>query len=485
MSENSESEDTDDQGRLTRRDFLKRTGASAAVLSTFPTIIPQNVQGANDQINVAVVGIRGRGGSHISQFAGMENVHVKTICDVDENLFADRIDGVREEHGYEPETEHDMRRVFEDPEIDVVGFATPNHWHALGAIWAAQAGKHVYVEKPASHRLWEGRQMVHAARANDVLMQVGFQNRSRQSTRSAIQFLREGGIGDIYMARGLCYKPRWNIGRYPNGPMPEDAEPWTATTNGEGGTLFDRDYLSNVHYDRWLGPAPKRPFNPNRFHYNWHWQWAYGNGDTGNQGPHQIDIGRWGLGKEEYPETIKSSGDYFVFEESAQNTPNTQTTIFEYDDGTIFEFATRGLFTPADGETKIGNVFYGSEGWMEVDAGGNWQTYFGYEGEPGPNSEKITEDEEYDPMDLTGAGGGGHFANFIAAVRSGNREDLTCDIEVGHRSTALAHLGNISYRLDRELEFDGDEEQFVDDDEADAMLKREEYRDPYVVPDLS
>lgn len=181
------------------------------------------------------------------------------------------------------------------------------------------------------------------------------------------------------MARGLCYKPRWNVGRYPNGPMPEDAEPWTATTNGEGGTLFDRDYLSNVHYDLWLGPAPKRPFNPNRFHYN-------------------------------------------------------------------------------------------------------WQTYFGYEGEPGPNSEEITEDEEYDPMDLTGAGGGGHFANFIAAVRSGNREDLTCDIEVGRRSTALAHLGTISYRLERELEFDGDKEQFVDDDEAGAMLKREELAKPVLYP---
>jgi predicted dehydrogenase len=484
MSENSKNGDTDDQGRLTRRDFLKRTGAGAAAISAFPTIIPQNVKGANDQINVAVVGIRGRGGGHISQFADMDNVRVQTICDIDENLFPERVAEVREEHGYEPNTEYDMREVFDDPEIDAVGFATPNHWHALGAIWAAQAGKHVYVEKPASHRFWEGRQMVRAARANDVIMQVGFQNRSRQNTRAAIKFLREGGIGDIYMARGLCYKPRWNIGRYPDGPMASDAEPWTATTRGDGGTLFDQEYLSNVHYDLWRGPAPERPFNPNRFHYNWHWQWDYGNGDTGNQGPHQIDIGRWGLGKEEYPETIRSSGDLFMFEESQQNTPNTQTTIFEYADGTIFEFGTRGLFTPADGDIKIGNVFYGTEGWMEIDAGGNWQTYLGYDGEPGPNSDNISE-SEYDPSDLTGGGGGGHFSNFIAAVRSGNREDLTCDIEVGHRSTALAHLGNIAYRLERELEFDGDDERFVDDDEADAMLSRDEYRDPYVVPNLA
>lgn len=485
MSDSDSSYHPASSSDLSRRDFLKRAGAGAAIAGTLPTIIPADVRGQNDQINVAVVGIRSRGGSHIRQFAGMENVHVKTICDVDENLFPGWIDEIREEYGYEPETEHDMRRVFEDPEVDAVGFATPNHWHALGAIWAAQAGKHVYVEKPASHRLWEGRQMVHAARANGVIMQVGFQNRSRQNTRAAIQFLREGGIGEVYMARGLCYKPRWNIGRYPNGPMPDDAEAFYLRTDGSGEMpAYTRDYLSNVHYDQWIGPAPDRPFNPNRFHYNWHWQWAYGNGDTGNQGPHQIDIGRWGLGKEEYPETIKSSGDYYAFEDSAQNTPNTQTTVFEYADGTIFEFGTRGLFTPADGEIKIGNVFYGSDGWLEIDAGGNWQSYFGYDGEPGPSSENISE-TEYDPSDLSGGGGEGHFANFIAAVRSGNREDLTCDIEVGHRSSALAHLGNISYRLDRELKFDGDDERFVDDEDANAQLSREQYRDPYVVPNLA
>ncbi len=469
---------------VSRRDFLKRAGAGVAVASTLPTIIPQSVRGANDRINVAVVGIRSRGGSHIDGFGEMENVRVTTLCDIDENLFADRVKEVEDKFGNTPSTEYDMRRVFEDPDIDAVAFATPNHWHALGAIWAAQAGKHVYVEKPSSHRFWEGKQMINAARANDVLMQVGFQNRSRQNTRAAIKFLRDGGIGEIYMARGLCYKPRWNIGRYPNGPMPDDAEAFYLTTDG-GGKMpaYTRSYLQNVHYDLWMGPAKKRPFNPNRFHYNWHWQWEYGNGDTGNQGPHQIDIGRWGLGKDEYPEKIRSAGGYFVFEDSAQNTPNTQTTIFEYSDGTIFEFGTRGLFTPTDGEVGIGNVFYGSEGWMEIDSGGNWKTYFGYEGEPGPDSSNISE-EEYDPMNLAGAGGSGHFANFIAAMRSGNREDLTCDIEVGHKSTALAQLGNVAYRLDRELEFDGEAEQFVDDKEANEGLHRE-YREPYVVPDLS
>ena len=470
-----------ERDNVSRRDFIKRAGTGAAIASTLPSIIPQSAFGANDRINMAVVGIRSRGGSHIDGFGEIENVRIKTLVDVDENLFSERVSEIQEKFGYEPETEHDMRRVFDDPEIDAVAFATPNHWHALGAIWAAQAGKDVYVEKPASHNLWEGRQMVNAARANDVLMQVGFQNRSRRNTRAAMKFLHEGGIGDVYMGRGLCYKPRWNIGQYPDGPMPDDAKAFYLRTNGSGKMpAYTRDYLSNVHYDLWMGPAEERPFNRNRFHYNWHWQWEYGNGDTGNQGPHQIDIGRWGLNKKDYPVKIKSSGDYYAFEDSAQNTPNTQTTLFEYEDGTLFEFGTRGLFTPADGDIKIGNVFYGSEGWMEIDSGGNWKTYFGYEGEPGPSSEK-TNEEEYDPMNLAGAGGGGHFANFIGAMRSGSQEDLTCDIEVGHQSSALAHLGNISYRLGRELEFNSDEEQFVDDAEADGML-RDDYREPYVVP---
>ncbi len=470
---------------VSRRDFLKRTAAGVAAFSAAPAFVPQRAFGANDQLNVAVVGIRSRGGSLINGFGSIENVRIHTLCDIDQNLFPRRVKEVQDTFGYAPETAVDMREVFANPDIDAVGFATPNHWHALGAIWAAQAKKHVYVEKPASHKLWEGRQMVHAARANGVLMQVGFQNRSRRNTNAAIKFLRDGGIGEVYMARGLCFKPRWNIGRYPDGPMPDDAEAFYLTTDGRGKMpAYTRAYLANVDYDKWIGPARERPFNPNRFHYNWHWQWEYGNGDTGNQGPHQMDVGRWGLGKDEYPVKIKSSGGYYIFD-SAQDTPNTQTTIFEYADGTVFIFDTRGLFTNADGEVKIGNIFYGSEGWLEIDAGGNWKTFYGYEGKPGPNSDNIQTEDEYDAMNLAGGGDSGHFGNFIAAVRSGKREDLTCDIEEGHRSSALAELGNISYRLGRELTFDGRKEKFVGDEEADRLLKREVYREPYVVPDLS
>ena len=468
---------------VTRREFLKRTTAGVVLGSALPTILPGRVFGANDRVNIAVIGIRGQGGSHIRGFGKIPDVRIKTICDVDENLFPGRLKDMQERFGYQPDTEHDMRRVFDDPDIDAVTFATPNHWHALGTIWACQAKKHVYVEKPASHNIWEGRQMVHAARANNVLVQVGFQNRSRRNTMAAIQFLHDGHLGEVYMSRGLCFKPRGDIGRYPDGPLAE-GETFSLLADGSREMpAYTEGYLEKVHYDLWMGPTHQRPFNRNRFHYNWHWNFEYGNGDTGNQGPHQLDVGRWGLGKEEYPIKVCSKGGYFVHD-SAQNTPNTQVTLFEYADGTIFEFSTRGLLTNAAGSVKIGNIFYGSEGWLEIDAGGNWKTFLGPKGEPGPNSEAI-EEEASDALSTVGSGGGGHYGNFIDAVRSGKQEDLNCDIEVGHLSSALAHLGNISYRLGRDLTFDGRHETFVGDEQADQMLRRETYREPYVVPDLS
>lgn len=450
---------------IMRRDFIVRSGLATAGLAAMGPMslssnkVMKNALGANDRINLAVIGIHGRGQSHISNFGGMKNVRIKTLCDVDEKLFAERVKMAEEKQGSKPGTEFDLRRVFDDPEIDAVSFATPNHWHALGTIWACQAGKHVYCEKPASHNIWEGRKMVEAARRYSRLVQVGFQNRSRSNTNAAMKFLHEGGIGEVYMARGLCFKPRGDIGNPPNQPVPE-----------------------GLHYDIWLGPAQKRPFNPNYVHYNWHWHWAFGNGDTGNQGPHQFDIARWGLNKDEAPVKVVSKGGYYIFD-STQETPNTQTSVFEYEDGKILEFETRGLLTNGEfGETgtTIGNFFYGSQGVMQVDSEGNWKTWFGREYTPGPSSEGGN-DTASGAMNLLGTGDEGHFENFIAALQSGKQEDLNCDVEVGHRSTILPLMANVSYRVGRELHFDGLSERFKDDDEANELLTRD-YRAPYTVP---
>ncbi len=491
------------KNKITRRSFVKKGSAGlvgASVLSN-SALSYGRILGSNDSLQMAVIGIRGRGGSHIENFAKMKNVRLKYLVDIDENLYQERLDEVEKYAGYRPKTEWDMRRVFDDKEIDAVSVATPNHWHALATIWGAQAGKHVYVEKPSSHNVFEGRKMIEASRKYNVIVQVGFQNRSIANTQRAIKFIRDGKLGEVYMTRGLCFKPRANIGIYPDGPMKpgEKFRMNLETDNYE--TPYTQAYLDNVHYDMWQGPAPEHPFNPNRFHYNWHWNWDYGNGDTGNQGPHQFDVARWALGKDDLPVRVNSMGGYYGAK-SAQNTPNVQTSLFEYADGKILEFGTRGLMTNPEGvllpdinitgggkisasskatPIKIGTIVLGTDGWMQIDSGGNWQTFFGRNNEAGPTSGE--KDDSYNPMDLTGGGGGeAIFQNFIDAVRANDRSIQTCDIAVGHQSTVLPLIANVAYRLGREVRLDGKSESFVKDKEADKLLTRD-YRKGYMVPD--
>jgi predicted dehydrogenase len=430
---------------------------------------------------MAIIGTRGQGGAHIAGFGKIPTVRIKTLCDVDENLWGSRIKSVEASNKNTPTTVYDMRRVFDDKDIDAVSIAIPNVWHGLATIWAAQAGKHVYVEKPACHSIWEGRQMINAAHKYNVLVQVGFQNRSRKNAMAAIKFLRDGKLGKVYMARGLCFKPRGDIGRFPDGPQ----APGSRGVSVLGSVIgpFTKEYVDKVHYDLWIGPAPAHAFNPNRFHYNWHWFWDSGNGDTGNQGPHQFDVARWGLDKDEAPAKIRSVGGLYAYTESQQETPNVQTSVFEYADGTVLEFATRGLPTNPEGELKIGTVFYGSEGRLEVAEDGNWKTFLGRRGEPGPNSSAIAE-EKSDAMNPVGTGISGHFGNFIEAVQARNKEKLNCDIETGYRSSILPHLANISYRLKREVKWDGKKEQFVGDAEANKMLHRHD-RKGFEVPKIA
>jgi predicted dehydrogenase len=272
-----------------------------------------------------VIGLRSRGQAHYDGFGKIPGVRIATFCDVDERLFPEalaRLGKVTQQKP--PGTETDLRRVLDDKNIDAVTIATPDHWHALAAVWACQAGKDVYVEKPVSHNIWEGRQIVNAARKYNRLVEAGTQNRSNPSVQAAMKFLHEGGIGDVYLAKGLCFKPRDTIGHKPDSTAP-----------------------AGVHYDLWLGPAPLRPFNENRFHYNWHWFWDYGCADLGNQGPHQMDIARWGMNKAEYPEKIFCGGGKFAFDDD-QETPNTQNATLKYRDGKIIQFEVRGLYTNAE-----------------------------------------------------------------------------------------------------------------------------------------
>ena len=271
------------------------------------------VIGANDRIVLASIGIRGQGNALKRGFARLKNVEIKTLCDIDANLADERINDKRlaDVATFKPGFQQDLRRVMEDKDIDAVIIATPNHWHALATIWALQAGKHVYVEKPSSHTVWEGRKMVEAAAKYNKIVQVGTMNRSRKVVQDAIKFIHDGGIGNVYMARGLCFKPRPNIGKYPDGPMKPGETVQAERRIARGRTDVTPRISRRSTTTSGSGRRRSKPFNRNRFHYNWHWHWDYGNGDTGNQGPHQFDIARWGLNKNEHPVKIRSVGGYF------------------------------------------------------------------------------------------------------------------------------------------------------------------------------
>jgi len=469
-----------------RRDFIKQGMVGTAGITIgamgFSAKSYASIKGANERINVAVIGIRNQGTVHLNNWSGMKeshNVQVSTVCDTDEQLFAPAVKLVEDKTGAKPATTWDLRAVFDDKTIDVVSIAVPNHWHALAAIWAAQAGKHVYVEKPASHNIWEGRKMIEAARKYGVRMQVGLNNRTSPNVRDAIAFLHSGGIGEVYMARSLCFKARDSYG------MARDSEP-----------------PATFHYDRWLGPAPLRPYNEKRSHYNWHWYWDTGNGDTGNTGPHQLDLARWGMNKHEHPVAVYSAGGIFGFhleeappdkrtpgtrvyggvetyghDKTTQETPKTQNASFTYRDGKIIEMETRGRYTNHEGSRgyEVGNLFYGSDGWLEI-SNTTWKAFRKRGKEPIAGTKEVPE--------RAGERGdrGNHWGNFIDAVRAGKDSVLHADINDGHLSTSLCHLANISYRLGRSLKFMGEYEKFANDPEADKLLTRV-YRKPYVVPE--
>jgi predicted dehydrogenase len=380
----------------------------------------------------------------------MPNVEIAAVCDVDEGHIGDKLKRLQTAGGTMPTAYTDMRKLLDDKTIDAISIASPNHWHTLQTIWAVQAGKDVYVEKPCSHNVFESRQIVAAARKYDRIVQQGTQSRSSPALQEAVQRLKDGEFGEIYMARGLCFKWRDTIGRTPPEPVPP-----------------------GVDYDLWLGPAPKREFTKNRFHYNWHWFWDTGNGDLGNQGIHEVDIARWGLGVT-HPTKVSAVGGKFMFDDD-QETPNTITATYEFDvDGKkkMMTFEVRhwisnheaGIGGEKPGNT-IGNTFYGSKGYLVIDNYNKYYSFVGRDQQPGPAATK----------------GDNHYQNFIDAVRSRKRQDLTAEIEEGALSCNLVHLANISYRVGRTLHWDAKTMTCVGDDEANKLLTRA-YRTPFVVP---
>jgi predicted dehydrogenase len=430
---------------MNRRNFLGSAASAAAMLRS-------SAASPNDTVRMGCVGVRGRGRDHIRAYNQMPNVEIAAVCDIDESILNARVDEIEKAKGKRPAAFTDLRKLLDDKSIDAISIATPNHHHTLQTIWACQAGKDVYVEKPCSHDMFEARQIVAAAQKYNRIVQHGTQQRSSIG-RVVVQKMRDGLIGDIYMARGLCFKRRDTIGRAPVSPVPP-----------------------GVHYDLWLGPAPSREFTVNRFHYNWHWFWDYGNGDLGNQGVHQLDMARWGLGVK-YPTSVSAIGGHFMFDDD-QETPNTITASYEFHDGgvkKILVFEVRhwmtnheaGIDEPKPGNT-VGTVFYGSKGYLSVwdEDHSKYESFLGREQTPGPS----------------GAEAGNHWANFIQAVRSRKHSDLNAPIEEGAISTALMHLANISYRVGRTLHFDAATYSCTGDAEATRMFKRT-YRKPFEVPE--
>jgi predicted dehydrogenase len=486
--------------KIPRRRFIRNSLLAAAAFKVWPVVAQSStnspILGANGDIRCAVVGLNGRGKDHIKSFSSLKGVRLVALCDADSDVLNKELQKATAS-GAKIDGYTDIRKLLENKDIDVVSFATPHHWHALGAIWAAQAGKDVYVEKPASHNVWEGRKMIEAARKYNRIMQVGAQCRSSVGLQEAIAWLHEGHLGKIIRARGLCYKRRESIGK----------------------TTGAQPIPASIDYDLWCGPAPSDPPRRNSpkngpVHYEWHWFWPYGNGDLGNQGIHQMDIARWVLKEPNISPSVISIGGRMGYEDDGK-TPNTQIVFHDYKAAPLI-FEVRGL--PSGSDSNKMDDYHGASIGVAVDCEGGSMVIPSY-------TRAIIYDKQGKEM-KTYEEGGNHFENFIQAVRSRKAADLHADISEGHISAALVHTGNISYllgqtqspeairdsikgngdlteslgrmethlgankvnthqtplRLGTLLKINPETEQFVNNDKANQLLTRE-YRKPFVVPE--
>jgi predicted dehydrogenase len=412
--------------RIDRRRFLQSSlAASWAGFAIAGTKASGRVLGANEALRVAVAGLNGRGGAHIDALAPMDGVRVTHLVDPDTRTFARAVAAVEERGGSTPQTVQDVRRVLDDPDVDVLTIAAPNHWHALMTVWACQAGKDVYVEKPCSHDVHEGRTAVAAARKHGRIVQHGTQGRSSERWAQVAELARTGALGKLLCSRALCYKRRPSIGTRPDTTPPAELD-----------------------YDLWLGPADARPYNENYVHYNWHWFWNFGNGDIGNQGVHQFDVARWMIPGATLPTRVLSLGGRFGYTDQGE-TPNTQVAVLEFGEVPLV-FEVRGLETAKYRGLLVGNV-------VEFEAGVVTDGGFYPRDKQKPASDVPGGEDTPAPLPKAeatrGPGGGDHFGNFVAAVRSRKADDLNADILEGHYSSALCHLANIAYRLGRTGQF--------------------------------
>jgi predicted dehydrogenase len=409
--------------QINRRTFIGGAGAGLLALPS-----GSGRAAPSERVRVAVIGLRNRGSDHAKLFASEPGAEVVAVCDVDDAMFAKPVKTVESGTGKAPRIEKDFRRLLDDRTIDAVTIATPDHWHALMTVMACQAGKDVYVEKPASHNVVEGRRMVEAARKYQRVVQMGTQRRSSPFTAEAIERVQGGAVGKVGMARAWIHQVRVNIGHGQPGPVPR-----------------------GVDYAMWQGPAPDRPFYPNRFHYHWHWFWNWGTGELGNNGIHGVDVARWGLGVDA-PLAVSSGGGKFVFDDD-QEVPDTQITIWQFPNTCMVWEHRMWSKHPAEGST-FGIAFYGDKGTMII-------------------GEKSWHVEEGDGSKSSQSGSDGqarHVRNFLDCVKT--REKPNADIEIGHLSTRLCQLGNIAFRVGKKLTFDSSREAFHDA-EANSLLSRE------------
>jgi predicted dehydrogenase len=427
----------------TRRDFLKAAGVGALATLAGPTLTSR-VLGANDTIRVAVAGLNGRGHSHTSAWLAIPGVQIAYLIDPDTRTYAGHLKRIASKGAPAPKCVQDVRQALEDKSLDAISVATPNHWHSLITVWACQAGKDVYVEKPLSHEVHEGRVAVEAARKYQRIVQHGTQSRSSPQLAALAELVKSGRYGKLLISRGLCYKDGGK----------------GANTRGDIGFRPTKEPPSELDFNLWLGPAQRQPYHENLVHYRWHWFWDFGNGDIGNQGVHEMDIARWMIPSATLPRTVLSLGGRLGHKDQGQ-TPSTLVAFMDFG-GTELIFEVRGLPSKPYRGQKIGNTLHLEEGTV---AGGQFHPRNG--GTP-------------EPLPIAGGrrqgGENVHFANFIAAVRSRRIEDLKADVLQGHYSAALCHLPNISYRLGEQVPFGGSAKALEGyRDAEDALERMDEY----------